>query len=75
MPEPQWETWETGTSLYDTQTRRVGEYRDKAGPYAMLRPVGGGGEWQRRHTQESRHTRYRRCFADYAVLELRSGRR
>ena len=32
-------------------------------------------EWQRRHTQESGHTRYRRCFADYAVLELRSGRR
>ncbi|WP_254398776.1 hypothetical protein [Streptomyces sp. AC602_WCS936] len=28
-------------------------------------------EWQRRHTQETRHTRYRRCFADYAVLECR----
>jgi hypothetical protein len=26
-------------------------------------------EWQRRHTQETRHTRYRRCFADYSVLE------
>ncbi|WP_349239952.1 hypothetical protein [Streptomyces sp. CC219B] len=26
-------------------------------------------EWQRRHTQETRHTRYRRSFADYAVLE------
>ncbi|PZT70494.1 hypothetical protein DN402_15175 [Streptomyces sp. SW4] len=26
-------------------------------------------EWQRRHTQETRHTRYRRTFADYAVLE------
>ncbi|WP_440581748.1 DUF7848 domain-containing protein [Streptomyces djakartensis] len=26
-------------------------------------------EWQRRHTQETRHLRYRRCFADYAVLE------
>ncbi|MFI8949035.1 hypothetical protein ACIGO6_21260 [Streptomyces sp. NPDC053750] len=29
-------------------------------------------EWQRRHTQETRHTRYRRCFADYAVLECRA---
>ncbi|MFI9819790.1 hypothetical protein ACIHFC_04825 [Streptomyces sp. NPDC052013] len=26
-------------------------------------------EWQRRHAQETRHLRYRRCFADYAVLE------
>ncbi|MCK1820714.1 hypothetical protein MTQ10_14110 [Streptomyces sp. XM83C] len=26
-------------------------------------------EWQRRHTQETRHARYRRTFADYAVLE------
>ncbi|MDX3457343.1 hypothetical protein PV396_36220 [Streptomyces sp. ME02-8801-2C] len=26
-------------------------------------------EWQRRHMQETRHTRYRRCFADYSVLE------
>ncbi|WP_436847831.1 DUF7848 domain-containing protein [Streptomyces coeruleorubidus] len=26
-------------------------------------------EWQRRHTQETRHLRYRRSFADYAVLE------
>ncbi|MFI1360622.1 hypothetical protein ACH4TV_44680 [Streptomyces sp. NPDC020898] len=26
-------------------------------------------EWQRRHTQETRHTRYRRWFADYSVLE------
>lgn len=26
-------------------------------------------EWQRRHTQETRHTRYRRSFADYSVLE------
>ncbi|MGY1498964.1 DUF7848 domain-containing protein [Streptomyces sp. QTS52] len=26
-------------------------------------------EWQRRHTQETRHTRYRRLFADYSVME------
>lgn len=26
-------------------------------------------EWQRKHMQETRHTRYRRNFADYAVME------
>lgn len=31
-------------------------------------------EWQRRHTQETRHLRYRRLFADYAVLEPVMGR-
>ncbi|MFE0137174.1 hypothetical protein ACFWY6_37295 [Streptomyces sp. NPDC059037] len=25
---------------------KVGEYQGKGGPYAMLRPVGGGREWQ-----------------------------
>ncbi|MEW2116487.1 hypothetical protein AB0945_15085 [Streptomyces sp. NPDC005474] len=30
-------------------------------------------EWQRRHTQDTRHTRYRRTFADYAVLEPQDG--
>ncbi|MEV0639599.1 hypothetical protein AB0I77_32630 [Streptomyces sp. NPDC050619] len=40
------ERLEPGTIVYDPQTRKVGEYRDKAGPYAMLRPIGGGREWQ-----------------------------
>ncbi|MEU9015753.1 hypothetical protein AB0D12_40030 [Streptomyces sp. NPDC048479] len=30
-------------------------------------------EWQRKHTQESRHVRYRRNFADYAVMEAPAG--
>ncbi|MGW1715817.1 DUF7848 domain-containing protein [Streptomyces sp. NPDC002156] len=30
-------------------------------------------EWQRRHTQETRHERYRRTFADYAVMEPPDG--
>ncbi|MGW2491666.1 hypothetical protein ACWCV9_31215 [Streptomyces sp. NPDC001606] len=37
---------EPGTLFYDPGTGKVGEYRDRAGPYAMLRPVGGGLEWQ-----------------------------
>lgn len=35
-----------GQLVYDPQTRRVGEYRGNVGPYAMLRPVGGGREWE-----------------------------
>ncbi|KUO21316.1 DUF7848 domain-containing protein [Streptomyces dysideae] len=30
-------------------------------------------EWQRKHTQETRHTCYRRDFADYAVMEPPDG--
>ncbi|MFC4464936.1 hypothetical protein ACFPH6_10345 [Streptomyces xiangluensis] len=51
---------EPGALVYDVGARKVGEYRDKAGPYAMLRPVGGGREWEadpallRPATQEER---------------------
>lgn len=37
-----------------------------SGPYGNPADVE---EWQRKHTQETRHTRYRRSFADYAELE------
>lgn len=37
---------EPGTLLFDPATNRVGEFQDLSGPYAMLRPVGGGREWQ-----------------------------
>ncbi|MEV1069508.1 hypothetical protein [Streptomyces sp. NPDC050263] len=37
---------EPGALLYDPATDKIGEYRDRSGPYAMLRPVGGGREWQ-----------------------------
>ena len=37
---------ERGELVYDPQTRKVGEYQDTVGPYAMLRPVGGGREWE-----------------------------
>ncbi|MGW3202627.1 hypothetical protein [Streptomyces sp. NPDC001135] len=40
------ESHEPGRLLYDPATRRVGEYQDRSGPYARLRPVGGGREWQ-----------------------------
>lgn len=37
---------EPGALLYDPDTGKVGEYQDSVGPYALLRPVGGGREWQ-----------------------------
>ncbi|UIX32937.1 hypothetical protein [Streptomyces sp. GQFP] len=39
-------SFEPGTLVHDPATDRVGEYRDTVGPYALLRPVGGGREWQ-----------------------------
>ncbi|MGJ5897738.1 hypothetical protein DF268_16650 [Streptomyces sp. V2] len=37
---------EPGTLLYDPTTDKVGEFQARDGKYAMLRPVGGGIEWQ-----------------------------
>ncbi|MCX3060801.1 DUF7848 domain-containing protein [Streptomyces beihaiensis] len=37
----------------------------ESGTYSRPDPVE---EWQRRHTQDTGHRRYRRDFADYAVL-------
>ncbi|MEU9447098.1 hypothetical protein [Streptomyces sp. NPDC048277] len=37
---------EAGTVVYDPRSDKVGEYRGNAGPYALLRPVGGGREWE-----------------------------
>ncbi|MFF2851666.1 hypothetical protein ACFVT5_35840 [Streptomyces sp. NPDC058001] len=37
---------ERGALVYDQAMRKVGEFQDRAGPYVMLRPVGGGKEWE-----------------------------
>ncbi|MFJ5777460.1 hypothetical protein [Streptomyces sp. NPDC093094] len=37
---------EPGTLLYDPATGKIGEYQDRQGPHALLRPVGGGREWE-----------------------------
>lgn len=39
LPQP-------GALLRDTARGRVGEFMGKAGPYWMLRPLGGGLEWE-----------------------------
>ncbi|MFF4586589.1 hypothetical protein [Streptomyces sp. NPDC001388] len=38
--------FETGTVVYDPGSDKVGEYQGKAGPYVLLRPLGGGREWE-----------------------------
>jgi hypothetical protein len=38
--------FEPGMLLYDPGAGRVGEYQARSGPYALLRPVGGGREWE-----------------------------
>jgi hypothetical protein len=37
-----------GALVRDQATDRVGVCMGKAGPFAMLRPVGGGTEWETR---------------------------
>jgi len=37
---------ECGAFVYDEDACVVGEFRGRAGPYVMLRPLGGGREWQ-----------------------------
>ncbi|MER5434288.1 hypothetical protein [Streptomyces sp. NPDC002588] len=38
--------FETGTVVYDPASDKVGEYQGKSGPYALIRPLGGGREWE-----------------------------
>lgn len=40
------DTFEPGTVLYDPATARVGAYQGLAGSRALLRPLGGGREWE-----------------------------
>ncbi|KRV48676.1 hypothetical protein AQ490_24080 [Wenjunlia vitaminophila] len=35
-----------GALVYDPVTDRMGEYQSESGPYVLLRPVGGGREWE-----------------------------
>ncbi|MFG2573020.1 hypothetical protein [Streptomyces sp. NPDC048481] len=46
MTESTENQFETGTVVYDPASDTVGEYQGQAGPYALLRPLGGGREWE-----------------------------
>ncbi|MDO0915989.1 hypothetical protein QQM39_35730 [Streptomyces sp. DT2A-34] len=61
--------------MYDPATRKVGEYLDTAGPYAMLRPVGGGREWQADPAEIRPATPAERLSAGVKAANVQSGRR
>ncbi|WCN01737.1 hypothetical protein [Streptomyces sp. M92] len=39
-------TFQLGAVLYDPAAAKVGAYQGRSGPRALLRPVGGGREWE-----------------------------
>jgi hypothetical protein len=63
-----------GTSLYDRVADKVGEYRGKAGTYVMLRPVGGGREWQAEPSWVREATASERLSAEVRAANDRSGK-
>ncbi|MFJ9827033.1 hypothetical protein ACIRSU_22080 [Streptomyces sp. NPDC101160] len=64
---------ERGDFLYDPVSRKVGEYRGQAGPYAMLRPIGGGREWQADPGRVRPATRDERITAGVRAVNERAG--
>jgi hypothetical protein len=73
MVEPIAKRIEQGTLVYDPQKDKVGEYRGKAGPYAMLRPLGGGREWEADPESVRPATPEERLSASVRAANSRSG--
>jgi hypothetical protein len=67
-------TPKSGELVYDPAAQMVGEFQAKAGPYAMLRPVGGGREWQADPAQLRPATRAERLRAGVRAANSRAGR-
>ncbi|MFG3025929.1 hypothetical protein ACGFZQ_46855 [Streptomyces sp. NPDC048254] len=63
---------EAGTVVYDPRTDKVGEYRGNAGPYALLRPLGGGREWEARPESIRPATAEERLSAEVRAANRRS---
>ncbi|MGW4912497.1 DUF7848 domain-containing protein [Streptomyces sp. NPDC004270] len=63
---------EAGTVVYDPRTDKVGEYRGNAGPYALLRPLGGGREWEARPESVRPATAEERLSAEVRAVNRRS---
>lgn len=61
-----------GTVVYDTRSDKVGEYRGAAGPYALLRPLGGGREWEARAESIRPATAEERLSAEVRAANRRS---
>lgn len=67
-------SFEPGALVHDPATRRVGEYRAADGPYAMLRPLGGGREWQADPASLRAATPEERLKAGVRAANERAGR-
>ncbi|MFI9806645.1 hypothetical protein ACIHEJ_20185 [Streptomyces sp. NPDC052301] len=67
------EPLEPGSLCYDPATAKVGEYRDRAGPYVLLRPVGGGREWEADPRTLRPATDQERLGASVRAVNHRSG--
>lgn len=65
---------EFGTLVYDPQVGRVGEYRALSGPYALLRPLGGGREWEADPVRIRPATPAERLSAGVRAANDRAGR-
>jgi hypothetical protein len=61
-----------GTYLVDVCTGRVGRLVDEAGPYLLLRPVGGGREWECEPDMVRPATAAERISATTAYVNARS---
>ncbi|MFR9796735.1 hypothetical protein ACL02U_12640 [Streptomyces sp. MS06] len=75
MPERIAQEIESGTLVFDIRSDKVGEYRGQAGPYAMLRPVGGGREWEADPALVRPATQRERLYARVRAANARSGER
>jgi len=51
---------------------KVGAYQDRVGPYAMLRPVGGGREWQADPARLRQATPQERLSAELKAVNVRA---
>lgn len=60
--------------MYDPAMRKLGEYQEKAGPYVLLRPVGGGREWEADPAQIRPASPSERLSAGVKAANERAGR-
>lgn len=67
--------WERGAVVFDSERRKVGEYQDNSGPYALLRPLGGGREWEAEFGWLREATAEERLSAELRAANERSERR
>jgi hypothetical protein len=63
---------ERGALVYDRESGKVGEFQGMGGPYFMLRPVGGGREWQADPRLTREPTRDERLSAGIKAANSRS---